>query len=332
MVDPTGEGRSDDQIREEAAAWLARLRDSSDTQDYEAFADWYSADIRHADLYDEVLASWDETASAGLTPAGEANSQAKSAQPTKNGGRLMLAAAACIVIALALVCLHALSAAGNPKRADELASGIGEIRTLSLPDGSKVTLDAGSVVIVDYGDQQRHLLLQRGRARFDVAHDAVRPFIVSAGNGDVIAHGTIFDVDLQGQRMTVSLLRGSVEVKRHFGTRQGQFLMPGESAFVEDGAPSEPEPISAGARDWPTGVLSFSNAELGDVARLANRHAAAGIIIVSPDAAQLKFTGTMVADDTAGLAKLLAATFGLSLNKDRAGNFLLAVPAKKLPG
>lgn len=297
MVEPDDVGRPDEQVREEAIAWLVRLRDSSDVQDHEAFTDWYSADSRHADIYDEVVASWDRTGPASLTPAGEAYRQGMLAKKAKPGRFMMLAAVSCILIALVLVCLHALNAAGNPKHADEIASGIGETRTLALPDGSKVTLDASSVVIVDYNGHQRHLRLQRGRARFDVAHDPAHPFIVSAGNGDVIAHGTIFDVDLQGQKMTVSLLRGSVEVKRHRDSREGQFLVPGQSASVDGGGPSRPAPVSANARDWSTGALSFSNAELSEVALLANRHAAKGILIIGPDARQLKFTGTVKAGD-----------------------------------
>ena len=48
--------------------------------------------------------------------------------------------------------------------------------------------------------------LLSGQARFDVAHDAARPFSVHAGGQTVVATGTAFNVDLLGPQVLVTLI------------------------------------------------------------------------------------------------------------------------------
>ncbi|RZL74104.1 MAG: DUF4880 domain-containing protein, partial [Sphingomonas sp.] len=88
----------------------------------------------------------------------------------------------------------------------------GQISRIRLADGSTVTLDTNSTIDIAYDQARRHLLLRSGRARFDVAHED-RPFVVSAGNGSVTAHGTVFDVAMQSSgTVAVRLLRGVIDV------------------------------------------------------------------------------------------------------------------------
>src|SRR3546814_11678062 len=75
-------------------------------------------------------------------------------------------------------------------------TGTGEMRNVTLSDGSSVTLDTGSAIAVNYGDGRRGVRLLAGRAWFDVAHDERHPFTVSAADARVRVTGTAFDVGL----------------------------------------------------------------------------------------------------------------------------------------
>src|SRR3546814_3423601 len=55
-------------------------------------------------------------------------------------------------------------------------TGTGEMRNVTLSDGSSVTLDTGSAIAVNYGDGRRGVRLLAGRAWFDVANDESQPF------------------------------------------------------------------------------------------------------------------------------------------------------------
>src|SRR3546814_1715621 len=58
---------------------------------------------------------------------------------------------------------------------------------------SDLWLDANTELHVGYRWWRRNVDVVRGQASFDVAHDAQRPFIVTAGGGIVTARGTRFN-------------------------------------------------------------------------------------------------------------------------------------------
>ncbi|MBU5237319.1 FecR domain-containing protein, partial [Vibrio cholerae] len=59
----------------------------------------------------------------------------------------------------------------------------GEVRTITLADQSKVTLDADSAIAVDFSQGERHIQLRRGAGFFSVTHTG-QPFVVEASGGE----------------------------------------------------------------------------------------------------------------------------------------------------
>ncbi len=89
----------------------------------------------------------------------------------------------------------------------------GELKQLTLPDGSRVTLGAKTEIVVRYGQCKRTILLNSGEALFDVAHDPKCPFTVIAGDGAITAVGTEFSVRRTLDRVTVQVSEGAVNVQ-----------------------------------------------------------------------------------------------------------------------
>jgi transmembrane sensor len=79
----------------------------------------------------------------------------------------------------------------------------------------------------------------------------------------------------------------------------------------------------APASDWTRGMLQFDGTPLSEAVALANRYSDRHILLVGGLGA-LRVTGAFRAGDTAGLAKALAAAFGLSLQQNADGNLLLS--------
>jgi transmembrane sensor len=321
-----------EELRAEAAAWLARLRGPSTPEDHAAFEAWYEAAPKHADAYEAVLQSWEAAGLARLTPAGQARSSLRAGRVYR--WRYAIAAVAATVVVV-LVAFGADGAvfAPNPARTVEFASGAGEIRTIELADGSRITLDAGSLLQTAYSADERRVVLVRGRARFTVAHSGKRPFVVATPVGLVIAHGTVFDVAFDGTRLKVSLLQGSVQVRRAGVLSQAgasRVLIPGQRVIVEGGKIGIPTPASQTDTDWPAGMLSFEDAALGDVVAAANRRGSPAVVLADPSLAKLRFTGTFRAADTEQLAKLIAAMFQLELSRGDGGELVLS-PTRSTP-
>ena len=148
------------------------------------------------------------------------------------------------------------------------STGIGEQRTVALPDGSKAILAPASTLVVaaGYGKPNRGLRLN-GRAWFDVAHDDARPFQIQAAGMMIEDLGTEFEVVTTGPGLQVMVVSGSVAVHRASGSatvtlgpRDVATISPHGGSSVDHQAPVDR------MTSWRQGTLDFVNRPLGEVA------------------------------------------------------------------
>jgi transmembrane sensor len=95
----------------------------------------------------------------------------------------------------------------------ELNTEIAERSSSMLKDGSKVHLNANSMLSVSQTKEQRLASLDKGQVFFDVAPDRNRPFIINAGDSTITVLGTSFDVDRTANYTSISVYEGVVKVK-----------------------------------------------------------------------------------------------------------------------
>lgn len=111
----------------------------------------------------------------------------------------------------------------------------GQKSMLILADGSKVWLNSGSSLSVtnSFGAKDRIVRLE-GEAFFDVKKNKRMKFIIKTGSVDVMVHGTAFNVKSYQTDTTVSvsLLRGSVEMFNATNNKSIAKLIPGDRVLV----------------------------------------------------------------------------------------------------
>lgn len=212
------EPTTDDPIELAAAEWLVRQDRGLTPAEQAEFEAWRRADARHAALYQALAGSWDVMSDARHAPsllAGQAEREAARAADAAAPRRrrtwrvgIGLAAAAALVFS---------SVVGYREYrarpfAGTLATQVGGVERLTLPDGSTITLNTDSAVAVQVDRATRRVALQRGEAHFTVAKDRSRPFIVSANGVDVRAVGTAFSVRLRAEVVDVLVTEGKVSV------------------------------------------------------------------------------------------------------------------------
>ncbi|WP_420829961.1 FecR family protein [Croceicoccus hydrothermalis] len=327
-----------DDVRLAAAEWFARMRGPDAERHRAEFETWYRAHSAHAAAYDRMGLRWDQSGLVGHTPSGRARQGLPEAPQRRFPVRALalVASAAAIIVVVTLL----LSARGNVPMQDpgpqvtnnntSVETPRGDIRRMRLPDGSVVTLDSDSRIVVAFTSGERRLRLVAGRARFEVAHEADRPFIVAVGGGEVVATGTRFDVSVIGGKPSVRLIEGSIEVRRPATSAAADTgasmvrLKPGQMALVDTPAPAELAP-TAGER-WVSGTLSFENAPLADVLAEANRYATRQVRLGDPSLGSLRFTGGFRAGNPDQLAKALASGFELRIDRGPDGDLVLARP------
>src|SRR3546814_6145559 len=139
-------------------------------------------------------------------------------------------------------------------------------------------LDANTELHVGYRWWRRNVDVVRGQASFDVAHDAQRPFIVTAGGGIVTARGTRFNVNLMRDGFVVTLMQGKVDVASSKTDARNKLaflvqLSPGEQLAVHVG--DRPVLRHVDVRDataWQQHRIVFHDVTLGEAAEQLNRY------------------------------------------------------------
>jgi transmembrane sensor len=86
---------------------------------------------------------------------------------------------------------------------------------------------------------------------------------------------------------------------------------------------AEQKVVAAPAPDGAKGMLQFDGTPHAEAVTIANRYCERRIVLAG-DLHGLRVTGAFRAGDTAGLARALAAAFGLSLEQRPDGNLVLS--------
>ncbi len=343
-----------------AAAWAVRLSESELSADQQAAFDrWLDADPRHGELLEEIMGAWrsvDRYANAeamtalreqALASGRRAMRRRKQTFPTREiiGG--LIAATV-----LAAVAGGFLWARLTPQTYE---TGLGERRVVALKDGSKLSLDAETVVKVRYAGDRRRLWLERGRAKFDVAKDALRPFSVSAADKMVVATGTAFSVELVNAQVRVVLYEGRVAVLKQEvqpgksttfapvevgATPAERLLTPGRELILPDRSPAqltaqtavfEPADLER-SLSWEGGLLVFNDEPLDIVVQRMNRYADAPLSVGNAATGRLRISGVFRAGDTESLVQGLSLGFGVQARTSRDGVALYAGASRARAG
>lgn len=327
-----------DQLLEEAAAWFARMRGPDAEAHSDEFEAWLRRGALHRQAYNrasEIFAMGKHLREPDRAPPADKAATAP-ARP-----RLLVPLATILILAVAAWFLlgdrFRQSAAGQVAegRGDADAAGqrvatnAGETRSTRLLDGSIIDLRPDTSIDVRFDRQVRRLVLQRGAARFSVAHEA-RPLVVEAGGGQIRALGTLFDLGIAADgRVSVHLIQGSVEVTPP-GTGVPRRLSAGQStsfAGRRPGAASgRPEHSGAASASPASGrgeAREYDNVPLAELVALANRDSARRLVLDDPAIGALRVSGRFSTADPSLLAERLALLFDLVRADDRNGNIVL---------
>lgn len=137
---------------------------------------------------------------------------------------------------------------------------------VSLPDGSKVWLNAASSLRfpVSFASMPQRKVELTGEAYFEVTKDKDHPFLVASAGQTVEVLGTHFDVNAYGDggKMKTTLLEGSV---RLVGGNAARVLLPGQQGILYQNSLSVGNVKTESAVAWKEGYFSFKNESLENI-------------------------------------------------------------------
>lgn len=295
-------------VRAEAASWLSRLHSDDRTKmDEAAFRLWLEKNEEHANAFAQITAAWDL---AGGLKQGRF---AADGQVSGHSRRSFVAASISAGVMVAGLGAWLLN------RPDMYRTAIGEQRRVTLADGSTIFLDTRSSVRVALGPQRREIELIEGRAHFAVAKDPLKPFVVKAGDQQVVALGTAFDVGRYDNEVEIILAEGSVAVRKNAAVADDAdtILAPGDRLlFRRSQLVLRDRPDMQNMAAWQSGRLVFSHDLFMDAARSFNRYNARQLVIADPALAQMQISGVYDAGNPEGFARSAAALLPISIEND----------------
>ncbi|MFN4281245.1 MAG: FecR family protein [Alphaproteobacteria bacterium] len=307
--------RRRDAIDGEAAAWVVRLDGGSlSAADRAAFAAWLARDPGHAAAFAYACDLWGDPAWKSLA------TELLSPSPSfRRAPRRRAIWASALAAGLALFAVLGWQRVGDPWTAlnADYRSARGEVRALTLDDGSLVQLNTASAIAVDYDGQTRRVRLLAGEALFapsPLSDAERRPFVVAAGEMTARALGTRFVVAREPDSgVSVAVLEHEIEVEARDaeGTRERVTLSPGQSlryAAAQLGTVRETD--VAHIADWSRGQLLFDRVPLSQAVAALNRYRAERIVVTSDELARRRVSGLFKIDDLSGALDVIAAELG----------------------
>ena len=257
---------------QQAADWLLLLREEPECASLQGrFETWLDDDPVHVCAWVAVSESFETLSEAGPELAGQWREAAVAPLRAprwrlrqRSPGRLAAIRPGRLVVgAVAAALTLWFAPAAVLRLQSDYVTGPGELRSVTLADGSTVNLGPGSALAVDYSDNARSVRLLAGEAWFDVEHNPEVPFRVVAGEVRTTVLGTSFDVRRVGGATAVSLKRGRVRVTSAETTRDlspGQWVRVDEAHGVEAGVD---DPALLGA--WQEGAIIARNRPIAEV-------------------------------------------------------------------
>ena len=336
----------DSALRATAAQWtIRRDRGLSATEsiDYEL---WLAADPRHATAMQRSSAAWSLLDRIPESAAAPVLASATRRRSFWRRSVVLASLAAAAALALVAVRFTRSSAPPSPSLSTTTVSAPSAPRQLTLSDGTVVQLNTGGEVLEQFTAAERRVHLVRGEAHFAVTKNPARPFVVRAGNVDVRAVGTAFNVHLQSAAVDVLVTEGKVSVSGVERVDPNALqrlavkplhLVANERAVVSlapsptsSASPAPTVVVTTATADeisrtlaWQAPLLRLGGQTLAELVLEFQRRSGQRVILADPALASLRVGGRFRADDLAGFTHLLATTLDLEVDHAADGALVL---------
>jgi transmembrane sensor len=313
--------------RAEASVWIVRLHGAHRTPELEAgFRRWLEASPDNTEEFERVTAVWDAAPHASIAGVPRVIHR-EPASPSPR--RWAIAAMLLLVVAGSAFLAYRVDL--NP----EYITAVGEQRTVPLDDGSRIALNSNSKVKIEFTESRRTVRLLRGEAFFEVAHNQERPFVVIAGDNQVTAVGTAFEVRYEPDHIDVTLVEGKVNVTStveplelpasvsssktglsHLSS-SGYAMTAGERLRVAKGAPAKIDaPRVDAVTAWRRGEVMLDDTPLTEAIAEMNRYSKSALVIDGDSIAALHVSGIYHTGDSEGFAETVAKLYGLQVTQE----------------
>lgn len=200
----------------------------------------------------------------------------------------------------------------------ELVVPAGQRAKITLPDGTKVWLNAGSQLSYPSFFTKERKVFLTGEGFFDVAKNEKAPFIVSTRTIDVKALGTQFNVFSypESDYTSVYLQRGSVKAYFPTSETEGVILSP-EQYLVQRGKEMQLSTMDPDELLWREGIYTFKKQKLGSIIKKLELYYDVKIIVKDQEILNYEYVGKFrQRDGVLEILRLIQRIHKFNIKKD----------------
>ena len=282
MTCSTDDSRTESSIElsDQALDWIVKLHSgAAQSEDRIAWRKWRQTSPDHEAAAQEAELIWQGIGTAGVTWSKKARSRRVTRRTVLAGGSAIAFAAG-------------LNQAGilGPHLLAEYQTATAERRSISLKDGTRVTMNARTALSGRFSEGRRRADMYRGQAIFTVADTGAVPFTITDRRTRLHCSGGTVDVNLCEGMMSVVVLDGVATLS---GAEGDLRLSRNQRVTVsDDGRFSRVAAVDAEAETaWRRGKLIFDRRRLGDLAVELERYRGGRILILGDQLAGMEVSG-----------------------------------------
>jgi transmembrane sensor len=303
------------QMHDAAASWWSR-RQANEPGIGPKLDAWLAIDPRHRKAFDQLERGWQDVDQLADRPIGRDRRLPRAPfhlrESTHRGAFVICALV--VVGTLGTVALSRNSPLSivSSARATSYRTHVGEIRDFTLTDGSRLTLDTDTQVLIRHDTRLIRIEMRSGRARLHSVH-AETAVTVASERGMANVKGRTFDISMIGHEAMITAVGSPAEMRLDGALvrlRAGEGVNLGAAAL-------NPHAVPAGDLRWVSGMIVLDAVPLDEAIAAINRYNAVQISIGAPDVAAKRVTGAFRASSPAAFAQTVAAMFDLHLEQPK---------------
>lgn len=309
-------------IAREAAEWVVKF-DSPDfaARDVRAFRRWIARSPEHRAAFEHASRTWHQL---DLLAKLEAFPLPANDSAPRVDRRAVLIGASAGVLALGAAGYVALGAGA----ALAYETGVGEVREITLSDGTRVVLNAASEIEARVSHERRSARLVTGEALFIVA-ERTDIFEIDTPRGKISTRAGEILVKALTSSVRATLLSGAaVASSGGLFRSNASVAVDGHSEIIlADAAPAEAALASDMALRrtlWREGQLAFDDTPLSEAADDVARQTGARFSFADPALADLRIGGLIDARDLDAFLLLLRTNLAINAEPSADGAILLS--------
>lgn len=235
---------------------------------------------------------------------------------------------AAAVIIVAALSFWMISRNNSPEQL-AFATTFGEVKTITLPDQSQVTLNGNSSISYasNWNKKSAREVWINGEGYFNVTHlnkdtNNIKPaetFIVHCGDVDIEVLGTTFNVKARHGKTNVALITGKIRIDYTDVSTGNKAVILAPGDYVEYAAKkllvskhlAKPVQVTV----WKSNEISFTDASLKEIMETLQDSYGYTVTVKDTSLLSLKIEGDISVNNTADLLDVVATTLNIKIEQ-----------------